>query len=211
MMNLSPSDRKQLLDGVWEIDTLGRKFRRSWFKIVQDIPKGIRQVRCWDLAATPKIEDDPSSDPDYCTGIRGGISKAGIYYVTDVRRIRATPHRVEEFILRTAQLDGKQVRIYIEREPGASGKITESHFMRNVLNGFNMSGIPRVSKLRKEERADPVSSKAEQGLVCVLEAPWNHDFFDELEQFPDGDHDDMVDAFVDVVTKSEATPFKIWS
>lgn len=211
LMNLSPADRKQLLDGVWENDTSGKKFRRSWFKVVQDIPQGIRQVRCWDLAATPEIEGDSSSDPDYCAGVKGGVSKFGVFYITDVRRIRETPHAVEAFIQDTARRDGKSVKVYIEREPGASGKITISHFIRNVLKGFNATGIPRVSKLRKEERADPVSSKAEQGLVCVLEAPWNQDFFDELEQFPDGDHDDIVDAFVDVITKSESTQFRVWA
>ena len=35
---------------------------------------------------------------------------------------------------------------------------------------------------------------AEAGNIKVLRAPWNEDFFRELENFPEGSHDDIVDA-----------------
>jgi hypothetical protein len=46
----------------------------------------------------------------------------------------------------------------------------------------------------KVARAGPFSAAAERGHVYVVEARWNQPFFDELEAFPEGDHDDQVDA-----------------
>src|SRR5262249_40727045 len=38
------------------------------------------------------------------------------------------------------------------------------------------------------------SSMAEAGNVGLLRAPWNTAYLDELASFPQGQHDDMVDA-----------------
>ncbi len=46
----------------------------------------------------------------------------------------------------------------------------------------------------KVTRALPASSQAETGNIKILQAPWNEDFFRELENFPEGTHDDIVDA-----------------
>ena len=46
----------------------------------------------------------------------------------------------------------------------------------------------------KVTRTLPASSQAEAGNIKILQAPWNEDFFRELENFPEGAHDDIVDA-----------------
>ena len=46
----------------------------------------------------------------------------------------------------------------------------------------------------KVTRAKPVSAQAQAGNIRVLRAPWNDAFFTELENFPDGAHDDIVDV-----------------
>ena len=58
--------------------------------------------------------------------------------------------------------------------------------------GYSFWGVKTTGS--KEIRANPLSSAAEQGNVCVFQAPWNSDFFDEFEMFPEGAHDDIVDA-----------------
>ena len=40
-----------------------------------------------------------------------------------------------------------------------------------------------------------MSSQCEAGNVKVLRGTWNDTFFRELENFPDGKHDDIVDNF----------------
>ncbi len=44
------------------------------------------------------------------------------------------------------------------------------------------------------ERAGPLSRAAEFGEVYLLQASWTHSLINELVSFPDGAHDDQVDA-----------------
>jgi predicted phage terminase large subunit-like protein len=44
-------------------------------------------------------------------------------------------------------------------------------------------------------RAKPSSAQAEAGNIKLIEGQWNDDFMTELENFPEGSHDDQVDAF----------------
>ena len=46
----------------------------------------------------------------------------------------------------------------------------------------------------KELRAEAWSGIAEAGKIRLVKAPWNAAFLDEVECFPDGEHDDQVDA-----------------
>jgi predicted phage terminase large subunit-like protein len=46
----------------------------------------------------------------------------------------------------------------------------------------------------KERRADAFASQCEQGIVRLVEGAWNRAFVEELCAFPNGAHDDQVDA-----------------
>ena len=50
---------------------------------------------------------------------------------------------------------------------------------------------PRGNKI---VRAEPVAARAEAGDLHLVAAPWNNAFLDEAEIFPDGPHDDQIDA-----------------
>ena len=43
-------------------------------------------------------------------------------------------------------------------------------------------------------RADQFASQMEVGNVCLVKGSWNRKFVDELQAFPNGQHDDQVDA-----------------
>jgi predicted phage terminase large subunit-like protein len=43
-------------------------------------------------------------------------------------------------------------------------------------------------------RAQSWLNKVEAGQVVVVQAEWTKDFIDELDTFPDGKHDDQMDA-----------------
>lgn len=64
--------------------------------------------------------------------------------------------------------------------------------MIRSLQGF----IAKPYRATKDKitRASFISSQAEAGNIKVLQASWNEEFFRELENFPDGAHDDIVDA-----------------
>ena len=53
----------------------------------------------------------------------------------------------------------------------------------------------------KVTRAEPFAAQWQAGNVDVLAGDWNDMYFNELEQFPDGPHDDMVDASADAFTE----------
>jgi predicted phage terminase large subunit-like protein len=192
LMELDPVTRRQLLDGDWTARQMGGYFRREWFTIVEDYPRDCAFTRYWDLAAT---KPQKGADPDWTVGLLLG-EKAGQYWVIDVQRVRATPQQVELLIKNTAITDeatlGKPIRIWIEQEPGSAGISTISHYQRNVLKGFACRGNKTTGK--KEERAAPFSSACEAGNMFLVRGHWLGAYLDELEAFPEGSHDDQVDA-----------------
>ena len=151
----------------------------------------MRIIRYWDLAATkPK----KGKDPDFTAGALVVLAD-GLWYIADMRRIRDKPKAVEELILQTAILDRQTygpVPIRMEQEGGASGVFTIDYFQRKVLVGFDFK--QRKPTKNKVDRARPLSTAAEAGNVRIVRGDWNAAFLDEIEQFPDGAHDDQVDA-----------------
>lgn len=190
LANLDPVTRAQLEHGDWSIQPEGEKFKREWFRFVDEAPKDLKRVvRYWDLAAT---EAKPGKDPDWTAGCKMGVDDDGNFYVLDIRHFRKSPGPTEAEIKRTAQADGKGVAIWIEEEGGASGKIASNHYMRRVLQGFDCHADHVTGN--KELRANPVSAAASNGLVYVVAGAWVSEWLDELCAFPNVDHDDQVDA-----------------
>jgi predicted phage terminase large subunit-like protein len=169
-------------------------FQDDWFPRLPARPVGdledIRWVRYWDLAATEQTSK--SSDPDYTVGALLGRTPAGRYVLADIKRVRARPEGVERVMRATAQADGRDVQIYIEQEPGSNSKIAVSHLIRNVLHEWAVRAV--TSSKSKIVRADPVSAHAEAGNVSLVEGPWVEEFLAEARLFPNGSHDDQVDA-----------------
>lgn len=167
----------------------GGLFPRERFEIVGAAPAGMHRVRFWDLAATQATR---GKDPDYTAGALVGIWD-GVYYILDMLRLRGEPKAVEDLLKQTAALDGRSVRIHIEQEGGSSGKIAIDHYLRHILVGYTATGETTEGK-SKTLRADPVSSAAAAGNVKLVKGVWNAAFLDEIELFPNGMHDDQVDA-----------------
>jgi predicted phage terminase large subunit-like protein len=187
LMNLDPFTRAQLLEGDWS-ELSGGLFRREWFRVVDAAPRKLKKVRAWDLAAS---EAKDHTDPDWTVGILLGRDADGIFYVLDVKRQRSTPAAVQALVRQTAELDGRDVAIWIEEEGGSSGKAL-MEFYHKMLGGWNFrSERPTGDKVT---RAAPVSSQAEAGNFRMLRAPWNSAFLDELALFPHGSKDDQVDS-----------------
>lgn len=186
---LDPVTRAQLLEGDWRVLPRGPMFDRAWFQIVDEAPAACRWVRYWDLAAT---EAKKGKDPDWTAGAKVSCLD-GIYYIADVRRKRGTPGDIEDLVRQTAELDGKNVPVIIEQEPGSSGVNTIDHYRRKVLVGWACIGDRKTGS--KVELARPLSSAAQAGNVKLVRGPWVGEFLDEIHPFPmPGVHDDQVDA-----------------
>jgi len=182
-------EREQLLSGNWNIrPTSGMFFQRSFFETVHAAPKKTQKVRYWDRASTKKTE---INDPDYTVGLKLEKDKDGVLYVTDLVRIQDSPLKVQNAIKNTASQDTVSVKIGVEQDPGQAG-VSEADYLLRMLSGYNVKAYKATKD--KVTRALPVSSQAEAGNIKIVEAKWNEDFFRELENFPEGSHDDIVDA-----------------
>lgn len=149
-----------------------------------------RVVRAWDLAST---EDQAGTDPDWTVGAKIGRHNNGTFWLLDVRRERRGPAGVRDLIKQTAQMDGVEVPIYIEREGGASGKIASQSIITEDLAGYNARAIQ--AKAGKAERAEPWGAQIEAGNVKMVKGEWNRSTIQEHQSFPTpGLHDDIVDA-----------------
>lgn len=191
LMQLDPVTRARYVEGNWTIEHEGRMFSRGWFPVVETAPVGLRTVRRWDLAATSKVE---GNDPDWTAGAKMGVDAQGRYFLLDVIRARTTPQGVERLIANTAALDGREVPIVIEEEPGSSGKAVVSYYQRMVLPQYAVRGVRMTGD--KTTRAAPFASQSEAGNVLLVRGSWNAEWLDEAEMFPLGDHDDQLDATV---------------
>jgi len=193
LRGLDPVTRAQLLDGDWLArPAAGALFKGAWFERVAAPPAMATRVRYWDRAATGESEAKRRGrDPDYTVGVRLSRTREGLYYVEDVVRFRGRPHEVMARVKLTADMDGRGVAIGIEQDPGAAGVFEADAYVRE-LAGFNVRKVRPTGD--KVTRAQPVSAQSEAKNVKLLAATWNHAFVSELEAFPDGAHDDQVDA-----------------
>ncbi len=188
---LSRVERLRLLGGNWNVRaTAGMIFQRDWFPIVDAIPAGwISAIRFWDRAATkPNAEN---KDPDWTRGLKLYKYPNGSFVVADLKSMRDTPGNVESLVRNVASHDTHQCRIMSQQDPGSAGKAEAEYFTR-MLSGYDVRVMTTSSD--KLTRAKPVSAQCEVGNIRVLRAPWNDEFFSELENFPDGAHDDIVDV-----------------
>jgi predicted phage terminase large subunit-like protein len=115
-----------------------------------------------------------------------------MYYILDLVRIQDNPGEVEKKRQSVKNQDGSGVKIREEQEGGSSGKTVIYLAARDQFSGSDYMGIP--SSGSKSARAVPASRAAFNHLIKVRRAPWNDLFFAEVEAFPDGKHDDIVDS-----------------
>jgi len=194
LMALPLVDRERLLGdgkrgGNWKIKpAAGKVFDRGWFELVDAAPAGGRTVRFWDLAATEKSIAKP--DPDYTAGVK--MRRVGdVYYVLDAIAVQEAPGRVDTLIRNTAAQDGNGVEVRFEREGGASG-VRDARSTVTMLAGYDVRPVPPQGD--KITRAKGLAAQAEAGNVKIVRGAWNDRYLRTLHSFPDGAHDDEVDA-----------------
>lgn len=193
LLALNRVDRMRLKEGNWNIRAVaGMMFQREWFTILDSIPAAwIQQCRYWDRAATKPNE--VNKDPDWTRGLKMLKYPNGTFLVADLKSMRDTPGQVEKLVTATASHDSIMCPVVGEQDPGSAGVADAERFTR-ILAGYNVA-VRRVSQ-SKLIRAKPVSAQCEAGNVFVLRAPWNDEFFTELENFSEDGigHDDIVDV-----------------
>ena len=193
-------DMERLLYGNWKIKAqAGRFFKRTQIPVdgyLTQIPDDVLYwCRAWDLAAT---DEDENGDADYTAGVLIGRRKNGRFIVADVINQQIKAGDVEKLIQMTAISDrnkyGYNYRVRLPQDPGAAGKIVAKQYLNN-LSGFDVKKESVSGS--KQLRATPFAAQWQNGFIDILVAPWNEDYFSQLESFPESKHDDMVDASSD--------------
>lgn len=204
---LSVIERERLLYGNWKIRAAsGLFFKRTQLgDILERVPEDvILWVRCWDLAATEKTD---KGDPAYTAGVLIGKRKNGRYLIADVINKQMAASDVRKTIKLTAQADRaayKRVRIRLPKDPGQAGKEQAESYIK-FLAGFDVVTVAETGS--KEARAEPMAAQWQAGNFDILYGPWNEEYLLQLENFPDSQTKDMVDAsangFAEIEVKSQ--------
>jgi len=190
-------NRERLLNGNWKVrQSAGMYFKENYFKFVSALPNNIVEyVRSWDLASSEPTPSNPS--PDATAGVLMAKDSEGYFYIVDLRHIKGTPKAVKELLKNTSDRDAgrfQNVTITVPQDPGQAGKSQAQDLVR-MLAGHNVkSERPTGDKVT---RASAFSAQCEAGNVFILNADWNTKLISELEGFPEGKHDDIVDACAD--------------
>lgn len=207
---LSQIERERLLNGNWKIKAAaGLYFKRTQVgEILTVVPKDIiKYVRCWDLAASEKTD---KGDPAYTAGVLMGKRKSGRYVVIDVINKQMSASDVRATIKLTAQADRAAygaVTVRLPQDPGQAGKDQAELYVK-YLSGFIVKTVPETGS--KEVRAAPMAAQWQAGNFDLVYGNWNEEYLIQLENFPDGQFKDMVDASANAFAEIEnSTSFNL--
>lgn len=193
LLALPEVEMERLLNGNWKIKpAAGLFFKRTQVNMIEELPNDVvKWVRGWDLAATSEAE---GGEPAYTASVLMGKCRSGRYVIADVHNKRYSADEARQAIKVTAQMDKakyKRVKIKLPQDPGQAGKAQAESFIK-FLAGFNV--MTERESGSKETRAEPFAAQWQHGNVDVLIAPWNEEYFSQLESFPESQFKDMVDA-----------------
>lgn len=184
----------------------GGFIKRGWLTIVEDMPFEVEsRIRYWDLAAT---KDGGARTAGVLMSRRGGN-----YYIEDVVFGQWDTEERNNVIKQTAELDAiryvirdpaqpnlppsqlpgyNSVSIYIEQEPGSSGKDAIHHLITDVLGRYPVYGDPATGS--KDVRMQPFASQAAARNVFVKSSAFTEAYIEEITSIPNGMFRDMADA-----------------
>ena len=172
----------------------GGMFKVERFNNVTDKPSRaniVKTVRYWDKAGT---QDGGA----FTAGVKMSLLSSGKWLVEDVKRGRWGTDERERIIRNVAEADGKEVIIWIEQEPGSSGKEAAESTIRNLGGFIAFAERPTGDKAA---RADPASVQVNNGNILLLHGLWHREFIEELRFFPFSTYKDQTDAFSGAFSK----------
>jgi predicted phage terminase large subunit-like protein len=169
---------------------MGIMIQRDMIKRYDDLPASTKPhyvIQSWDTAIATNAYND------YSACITLVIDERDDYYVVDVLRDRVHYPELKARALGQAQKH-KPTTILIE----------EAGIGKTLIKDLKALGLPVTGVFPEGDKSMRVSIQLEKftkGQVFFpKQAPWLADFESELFAFPNGRHDDQVDAFVQALT-----------
>ena len=147
------------------------------------------RCRSWDIASSDNTLGDQR---DYTVGVRMVRTPQDQYWIFDYERGQYG-NDLKHVLQSTARMDSPAYTILLETGAGTSDLLFNEY--KTALTGYNV----RQSKTKgatKEDRATPLANAIYDGKVHVMITNDEHRqaFLDEFRAFPNGKHDDIVDA-----------------
>ena len=163
----------------------GGLFKREWFsRVVDEVPKGLRWCRGYDLAVSTK------TSADFTASFRCAIDREGNLYIADGFKRRVEYPEQRRYIVGRleAEKDTEHgIELALHGEAFVQEIRRETRFCGRAIRGVRVTAD-------KFTRALAWANRAEAGKVILVRGAWNEEFLEEVCRFPNGRHDDQVDA-----------------
>ena len=150
----------------------------------------IGKCRSWDIASS---DDTLGDQRDYTVGARMLKTPGDEYWIFDYERGQYG-NDVKDLIRNTARLDGPEYNILLETgtRGGAAGLLYDEY--KSYLTGYPTRQSEPIGT--KADRATPLANAVYDGKIHILinNEVKRQTLLDEFRAFPNGKHDDIVDA-----------------
>ncbi|MFA4871305.1 MAG: phage terminase large subunit [Pedobacter sp.] len=164
----------------------GNIIKREWFGYYRELPAWTMKYQSWDTAMETKTANDFSV---CCTA----VECANGYYITDIWKQKVEAPDLERAAKQLYDRE-KPNEVLIEKKASGHGLI------QNLKRATTIPVKPIEVHADKTARLTSVSGLFEAGKVFLPEnASWVSDFVEEICLFPNGIHDDQVDAVTQIL------------
>src|SRR3990167_3247795 len=197
-------DETRVLNPDWFKKIDADEFKNRYTDMLALDGGSLQWIRAWDFASTKEAGD-------YTSGALCLWNKAtDEFFIRNIARGQWSSFKVEEqFVACSAQdramaeKDHVSYKIAMEQEPGSSGAFAVNHFRKLLVEARIINRLVESrATTSKLLNAQPIIAAAEAGKVYVVcdysdkkvVRGWGREFYDELETFPEGAHDDQVDS-----------------
>lgn len=188
----------------------GGMFKWNWWQQLAAVPAVGRMVRYWDLAGTEA--KGRGHDPDYSAGALACRMADTRTALVDVARFRKSVAQRDAELERICREDLAKYRgricWWIETEAGIAGQDRTAALVRR-LQALGMPVYTEHPTGKKVLRAEPLASRAEAGNVLLCPGEWRDAFRSEAADFPNGTHDDQIDAAAGAESKLATPPAEV--
>jgi predicted phage terminase large subunit-like protein len=175
----------------------GAIFHRDWFRFYDELPSGLEIAQSWDMA----FKDNKGND--YVVGLVAGRCDADIYVIDRVKGQWAFSESCRQVeALSRRYPDTRTILI----EEAANGPAIIDALTHRIPGIVAIS--PEGGKLARAQAAQP---RVEAGNIylpnprphgsLIPQRAWVEDFLYQLTLFPQGAHDDDVDAFTQLLVR----------
>lgn len=149
----------------------------------------VEVVRGWDLALTEQQRSDWTAG-----ALCGYDQRNDTFYILDMFRNKRMWPVNKKIVLETADSDKERWNVQRMGIEAVAGFRACAQDVQDLLIGECKVEARHPPQGGKLTRALPWMNKVHVGKVVILRGAWVKNFIMELTVFPDGDHDDQIDA-----------------